>query len=116
MLAVLTASPKEFAPNFDPSESRGAKGPDQEYFYCGLVDESQDKRFFLTKVFLGDNSDQRTYGTQFSAYVAGRYRGVIGAASCRFDKLRGAAMANREDDKIAASRENRAVIETDWRP
>jgi len=81
-----------------------------------LIDESQSKRAFFTAVFPGDNSNQRTYETQFSAWVYGRYGGVIATASCHFDKSRSVVMVRREDDKTAASRENRAVIETNWRP
>lgn len=116
ILAVLTTPPEALTYQFAQLEGSGTKSPDKDYFYCGLLDESQSKRFFLTMVFSGDNSDQRTYETQFSAYVAARYNGVSGTASCRFDQSRSVAMMRREDDKTAASRENRAVIETNWRP
>jgi hypothetical protein len=115
-LLFLTASFNGPTFKSDPMGSRSAEPNDQDYFYCGLLDESQAKRFFLTRVFSGDDANQRTYETQFSAYLAGRWGGVIGTASCHFDKSRSVAMMRHEDDKIAASRENRAVIETDWRP
>jgi hypothetical protein len=113
ILTVLAASPKAY--KFGPSESSGAQSSDQ-YFYCRLVDAPENKRTFFTLVFPGNNSIQRTYETQFSAWVAGRYRGVVGTASCSFDKGRHAAIARREDEIIAEGRENRAVIETNWRP
>jgi hypothetical protein len=97
-------------------ESSGAKGSDKDYFYCVLIDESQNKGVFFTAVYSGDDSAQRTYEMQFTAWVDGRYRGVIGEASCLFDKSRSAAMMRREDEEIATNRDNRAVIETTWRP
>jgi hypothetical protein len=96
-----------------PSESKNAS---EDYFYCVLIDESQSKRIFFTAVFLGNNSEQRTLEASFSAFVSARYRGVHDSASCRFDKSRSAATTKREDDKAAAGREGRAVIETNWRP
>jgi hypothetical protein len=81
-----------------------------------LTDEWQTRRAFFSVVFSGDNVDQRNYELQFSAYVRARYPGVIGTAACPFNKSRSAAVDNREDDKIAAGRERRAVIETNWRP
>ena len=96
-----------------PSES---KSTSDDYFYCVLIDESQSKRVFFTAVFLGNNSEQRTLEASFSAFVSARYRGVHDSASCRFDKSRSAATTKREDDKAAAGREGRAVIETNWRP
>jgi hypothetical protein len=116
ILAVLTASPLALTAKFSSLESRGAKGPDNDYFYCVLIDESQRKRTFFTAVFSGDNSEQPNLELRFSAYVSTRYGGVSGSASCRFDKSRSEAMMRREDDKTAANRADRAVIETNWRP
>lgn len=97
-------------------ESSGAKSPEDDYLYCVLTDESQTRRAFFSVVFSGDNVDQRNYELQFSAYVRAKYRGVIGTAACPFNKSRSAAVGGREDDKMAAGRERRAVIETNWRP
>lgn len=116
MLAVLTASPRGLTPRFGPLESSGAKSPEDDYLYCVLTDESQTRRAFFSVVFSGDNVDQRNYELQFSAYVRAKYRGVIGTAACPFNKSRSAAVGGREDDKMAAGRERRAVIETNWRP
>ena len=114
VLVFLSASPAKVR----PLESGGAKGSDKDYFYCVLIDEAQtqNKRAFFTAVYSGDDSAQRTYENQFTAWVVGRYDRVIGEASCRFDKSRSVAMMSREDDKTVAGRENRAVIETNWRP
>jgi hypothetical protein len=117
VLVFLSASPAKVR----PLESSGAKGSDKDYFYCVLRDESQNKRVFFTAVYSGDDSAQRTYELQFTGWVEGRYNGrsgppVIGDASCRFDKSHSVAMMSREDDKTAAGRENRAVIETNWHP
>lgn len=116
ILLFLTASFRSPILKAGPLGGRGAAPPDNDSFYCALIDESQNKRVFFTAVFSGDNSDQRTYETQFSAYVGARWSGVVGSASCRFDKSRSVAMMRREDDKTAASRDDRAVIETKWRP
>jgi hypothetical protein len=118
LLAVLTASPKALTHKFGPLESSGAQGSDQGYFYCVLIDEAatRNKRVFFTSVFPGDNSSQRTYEMQFSAWVNSRYTRVIGDPSCRFAKSKSTAVVNREDEKVDASRENRAVIETNWHP
>jgi hypothetical protein len=116
VLAVLTASASANTPRFSSFDNTGAQGSDKEYFYCVLVGESQHKRDFFTGVFSGNNSDQRTYENQFSAFVGARYGGVIGSASCRFDKSRSVALMRREDDKISSGCENRAVIETNSRP
>ena len=115
LIVLLTASPTRPAPKFALANA-GAKSPDNDSFYCVLLDESQNKRAFFAAVFSGDNSEQRTFETQFTAYVDGRYGGVIGTASCHFDKSRTVAIMRRDDEKAAASRENRAVIETKWRP
>jgi hypothetical protein len=114
VLVFLSASPAKVR----PLESSGAKGSDKDYFYCVLKDEAQtqNKRVFFTAVYSGDDSAQRTYEAHFTAWVVGRYDHVIADASCRFDKSRSVAMMSREDDKTVASRENRAVIETNWRP
>ena len=116
VLVFLSASPAKVR----PLESSGAKGSDEDYFYCVLRDKSQNKRVFFTAVYSGDDSAQRTYEMQFTGWVQGRYGlrsgPVIGEASCLFVKSRSAAMMSREDDKTAAGRENRAVIETNWRP
>jgi hypothetical protein len=116
MLAVLTALAPALTTKFSSLESRGAKGPDRDYFYCVLMDESQRKRTFFSAVFSGDNSEQPSLETQFSSYVSVRYGGVSGSATCRFDKSRSVASMRREDDKTAANRADRAVIETNWRP
>jgi hypothetical protein len=112
VLVFLSASPAKVR----PLESGGAKGSDKDYFYCVLIDEAQNKRVFFTAVYSGDDSAQRTYEDQFTAWVHGRYGRVIGDASCRFDKSRSVAIMSREDDKTVVSRETRAVIETNWRP
>jgi hypothetical protein len=115
-LAVLIASPKALTHRFGPLESSGAQGSDQGYFYCVFIDVPQNKRVFFTSVFPGDNSSQRTYEMQFSAWVNRRYSRVIGDPSCRFLKSHDTAVVNREDEKVDASRGNRAVIETNWHP
>ena len=112
VLVFLSASPAKVR----SLESSGAKGSDQDYFYCVLRDKSQNKRVFFTAVYSGDDSAQRTYEMQFTAWVDVRYRGVIGEASCLFDHSRSAAIMMREDEKTAANRDNRAAIETTWRP
>jgi hypothetical protein len=115
VLVFLSASPAKVR----PLESSGAKGSDKDYFYCVLIDESRNKRVFLTAVLSGDDSARPTYEAQFRAWVEGRYGRsgpVIGDASCRFDKSHSVAMMSREEEKTAAGRENRAVIETNWRP
>ena len=116
VLAFLTASPAALTPGFAASQGRNAENS-SEYFYCILADESGRKRTFFTAVFAGDKSDQPTLELKFSSYVAQQHRGVSGSAVCHFDKSRSMAIMRREDDKTdAANRENRAVIETNWRP
>jgi hypothetical protein len=62
-------------------------------------------------------SEQPTLEVKFSSYVSNQYKGVHGSAVCRFDKSRSVTTMRREDDKIdVANHENRAVIETNWRP
>jgi hypothetical protein len=112
VLVFLSASPGKVR----SLESGGAKGSDNDYFYCVLRDESQNRRVFFTAVYSGDDSAQRTYEMQFTAWVRVRYHNVIGEASCLFDKSRSAAMMRREDEKTDANRDNRAAIETTWRP
>ena len=112
VLVFLSASPGEVR----SLESSSAKGSDKDYFYCVLRDESRNKRVFFTAVYSGDDSAQRTYEMQFTAWVLGRYRDVIGEASCLFVKSRSAAIMSREDEKTDVSRDNRAAIETTWRP
>jgi hypothetical protein len=113
VLVFLSASPAKVR----SLESSGAKGSDNDYFYCVLRDESpHNRRVFFTAVYSGDDSAQRTYEMQFTAWVRGRYRDVIGEASCLFVKSRSAAIMSREDEKTDVNRDNRAAIETTWRP
>jgi hypothetical protein len=116
-VVFLTASPAGLTPRFGTSQSRGAENSSEDYFYCVLADGSQSKRTFFTGVFSGDKSEQPTLETKFSSYVSAKYRGVHGSAVCHFDKSRSVATMRLKDDKIAAAnQENRAVIETNWRP
>lgn len=39
ILAVPTASPKALVNRFGSLEGSGARGADQDYFYCVLIDE-----------------------------------------------------------------------------
>jgi hypothetical protein len=115
-LVFLTALPSGLAPRFGASQSNNAENS-SEYFYCVLADESQMKRTFFTGVFSGEKSEQPTLEVKFSSYVSHMYKGVHGSAVCHFHKSRSVITTRREDDKIdVANHENRAVIETNWRP